>query len=125
MGLIVVVIFNLKNFKRFRCVKRNASAQRLCHVTSCKDYTEKWGYFSNRVMNLMACRAVVLMLNSKGLEEIFSDGENIILFNNLDELKEKVELYRDNIPKLAEIGENAYKLSRDYSFEALVRRLLS
>ncbi len=107
-----------------RCVKRNASASRLCHVMTCKDYREKWGYFSNRVMNLFACRACVLMLYSEGLDELFTDGENIIFFKDINELKEKIELYKDDLPKLEEIGENAYKLSREYSFEGLVRRLL-
>jgi hypothetical protein len=97
---------------------------RLCHDERCLNYKSKYGYFSNRVMNLCGCGACILILSSDGLRDIFTNEVDIMFFDNLEHLRSLVLHYKNNVEKLVEIGSNAHKLSRKYTFDRLARRLL-
>jgi len=98
------------------CVKKEKTVRDgLCHDKCCVDYKEMYGYFSNRVMNLCACRASVLLLQSEGLNEVFTDRDNILFFKDLEHLKNLI----NEDDELEKIGESAYRLSRNYTFDKL------
>jgi len=97
---------------------------RLCHDIHCVDYKEMYGYFSNRIMNLCACRASVLLLQTKGLDKIFTDMDNILFFKDLKHFKNLINEYKNRDNELKKIGESAYSLSRNYTFDKLVELLL-
>lgn len=97
---------------------------KLCCDERCVNYKSKYGYFSNRVMNLCACSGCVLLYYSEGLEEVFKDGVDVLFFRNLEELKDKIDYFKKNIDALKMIRNNAYKISRKYTFDNLVKRLL-
>lgn len=97
---------------------------KLCCDEKCANYKSKYGYFSNRVMNLCACSGCVLLYYSEGLEEVFKDSVDILFFRNLEELKDKIDYFKKNIDDVKMIRKNAYKISRKYTFDNLVKRLL-
>ena len=44
----------------------------------------------------------------------YTDGENVIFYNTVEEFKEKADFYLKNLDKLIEIGENGYKHGMEY-----------
>ena len=107
------------------CAKKKKIVEdRLCHDKHCVDYKEMFGYFSNRVMNLCACRASVLLLQSEGLDEVFTDKDNILFFKDLKHFKNLINEYKNKDDELKKIGESAYILTRSYTFDKLVELIL-
>ena len=96
---------------------------RLCHDKTCSKYEHKYGYFSNRVMNLCGCSGCVLHINGKGMDEIFKNEFNILLFNSIEHLKDMIKTF--NINDTTKIGKNAYNLSRNYTFEIIAKKIIS
>lgn len=82
---------------------------------------------TERIFNAMLCRSVVLSDRSSALEEIFTDGQEIILFSlkRLDALPSLVKgLLADN-RKLQEIADRGYhKACRNHSWASRARQFL-
>jgi len=99
--------------------------KKLCHNEKCINYKPMCGYFSNRVMNLCGSGGSVLLFQSKGLDEIFTDRDNILFFKDLKHLKNLINKYKNRDDELKKIGESAYSLSRNYTFDKLAELILS
>lgn len=95
---------------------------KLCHNKNCSKYRSEYGYFSNRIMNLCGCSGCVLHIYGEGLDKIFTDTINIIFFDNLKNLKEKIQNYSLN--DTIKIGKNAYNLSRNYTFNKISEKII-
>jgi len=97
----------------------------LCHDERCVNYKSLNCYFSNRVMNLCGCGGSILLFYSEGLDKIFTDRKNIIFFKNLEDLRKKIDYYKNNLQLLENIGSEAYELSRKYIFDVVAKKILS
>lgn len=66
-------------------------------------------YYSDRLLRAMACGCCVLSQYYEGYEKEFTDKENIVIWRNIDELKEQVYYYIRNREEALQIGKNAAK----------------
>lgn len=64
-------------------------------------------YYSDRLLRAMACGCCVLSLKYEGYEKEFTDGKNIVIWETVDELKDKFDYYIRNRDEALEIGRNA------------------
>lgn len=71
----------------------------------------------NKIYHYAACRKPVITRDTKGIREIFTPGQNIILSSNdPHDIAEKIKLLAGNIDLRAKIAMNAYTLiSEDYN----------
>lgn len=54
------------------------------------------GTFSNRMMSIMGHGALCLCHRTKGLEEVFTDGEHLVMFDDIDDLLLSYRYYLDH-----------------------------
>ena len=106
------------------CLYNKTKVKGLCIDESCSDYSPKHGYFSNRVMNLCGSGGAVLMYNSKGIDDIFTDGHDAIFYKDLNDLSAKINHYRKNLGELQEIGHNAYITSKKHTFNIVAQSII-
>ena len=69
----------------------------------------RWGEITRRIFEGMACGKMVLTdrLNiTKGLEELFIDGEDIVLYNDMFDCIEKMNHYNENEEERERIAYN-------------------
>jgi glycosyltransferase involved in cell wall biosynthesis len=69
----------------------------------------RWGEITRRIFEGMACGKMVLTdrLNiDKGLEELFIDGEDIVLYNDMFDCIEKMNYYNENEEERERIAYN-------------------
>lgn len=71
-------------------------------------------YFSNRQSHIMGSRSVVVSYDYRNCSDMFTDGENIIIFKTAEELMEKVSYALNNIDTLEVISENSYGFAKEY-----------
>lgn len=62
------------------------------------------GTYSNRMLSIMGHGALCLCHRTDGLEEIFTDGEHLVYFNDIDELVMSYRYYMDHPQELADIA---------------------
>lgn len=72
-------------------------------------------YWSDRVYETIGRGGFIIHPFIKGLEEEFTDGENIVFYeyNNFDQLKEKIDYYLENPEERKRIQQNAFNFVRD------------
>lgn len=54
----------------------------------------------------------------------FKDEKNCIFYNNMNELYEKIEYYKENKHLLPDIASNGYKLSKKHTYRQRIKHLL-
>ena len=80
-------------------------------------------YFSDRLLREMACGCCVLSHRYKDCEKDFSDGENIVFWDNYQDMLSKAKYLFDNPQKAREIGNNAAKfVAENYNWEVVLDR---
>jgi hypothetical protein len=66
-----------------------------------------------RVFETMGCNTLMLTNNTENINTFFSDMENIVIYNNENELFEKIELLLSNNDLITKISNSGYKLVKD------------
>jgi spore maturation protein CgeB len=89
----------------------------------------RWGEITRRIFEGMACGKMVLTDKldiSRGLEELFIDGEDIILYNDMFDCIEKMNYYNENEEERERIAHNGMmKVLHNYTQVQVVDRLIT
>jgi len=65
-------------------------------------------YYSDRLLRIMACGAFPLSHHFEQMEEDFTEGHDIVIFNNIDELIAKCHYYLEHEEERQVIANNAH-----------------
>jgi hypothetical protein len=88
----------------------------------------RWGEITRRLFEGMACGKMVLTDKldvSRGLEELFVDGEDIVLYNDMFDCIEKMNYYNENEEEREQIAHNGMiKVLHNYTQIQLVDKLI-
>jgi hypothetical protein len=88
----------------------------------------RWGEITRRLFEGMACGKLVLTDKldvSRGLEEVFVDGEDIILYNDMFDCIEKMNYYNENEEERERIAHNGMmKVLHNYTQVQVVDKLI-
>lgn len=68
-------------------------------------------YHSDRLLRIMGCGTLPMSHYFKRMEEDFTEGENIVVFNNTGDLITKCEYYLSHEDERKVIADNAYNLA--------------
>ena len=69
---------------------------------------------SVRVFKILAAKSFLLTTPWEGMESIFTIGKHLDTFNSTEELKEKIQYYKDNEEERIKICNNGYNLVQKY-----------
>lgn len=79
-----------------------------------------------RVFETMGCNTLMITNNTENINTFFSDMENIVIYNNENELFEKLEFLSSNNDLITKISDSGYKLVKDkHTYDNRVDVLLS
>lgn len=67
-----------------------------------------------RVLDIMACKALALTNYQKDMEEYFIDEENILIYHSMEEAADKCNFYLKHEDKAEKIRQKGYHLIKDY-----------
>ena len=88
----------------------------------------RWGEITRRIFEGMACGKMVLTDRldiSRGLEELFIDGEDIVLYNDMFDCIEKMNYYNENEEERERIAHNGMvKVLHNYTQVQVVDKLI-
>jgi hypothetical protein len=88
----------------------------------------RWGEITRRIFEAMACGKLVLTDRLdviRGLEEVFIDGEDIILYNDMFDCIEKMNYYNENEEDRERIAHNGMlKVLHNYTQIQVVNKLI-
>ena len=88
----------------------------------------RWGEITRRLFEGMACGKMILtdkLDASRGLEELFVDGEDIILYNDMFDCIEKMNYYNENEDERERIAHNGMiKVLHNYTQIQVVDKLI-
>ena len=88
----------------------------------------RWGEITRRLFEGMACGKMVLTDKldvSRGLEELFVDGEDIVLYNDMFDCIEKMNYYNENEEERERIAHNGMiKVLHSYTQIQVVDKLI-
>ena len=88
----------------------------------------RWGEITRRLFEGMACGKMVLTDKldvSRGLEELFVDGEDIVLYNDMFDCIEKMNYYNENEVERERIAHNGMmKVLHNYTQIQVVDKLI-
>jgi glycosyltransferase involved in cell wall biosynthesis len=89
----------------------------------------RWGEITRRIFEGMACGKMVLTDRLdviRGLEELFVDGEDIVLYNDMFDCIEKMNYYNENEEERERIAHNGMmKVLHNYTQIQIVDKLIS
>ncbi|WP_048203246.1 glycosyltransferase family 4 protein [Methanocaldococcus infernus] len=74
-------------------------------------------------LEAMACEKPVIAMNTGGLREIVINGYNGFLVNDVKEMREKIKLLIEDEDLRKELGRNAKKFSKKFSWEKTVKKV--
>lgn len=87
----------------------------------------RWGEITRRIFEGMACKKLVVAdrLNSnKKLEELFIDGEDIVLYNSKEDALEKIKYYLHNEKEREVIANNGFnKVMSNHTTTTLISKI--
>lgn len=88
----------------------------------------RWGEITRRLFEGMACGKMILtdkLDASRGLEELFVDGEDIVLYNDMFDCIEKMNYYNENEEERERIAHNGMiKVLHNYTQIQVVNKLI-
>jgi glycosyltransferase involved in cell wall biosynthesis len=85
--------------------------------------TDKSGC-SVRLYKIMASGGFVMTTPWNNMEETFTPDEHLVVFNDANELKEKIKYYLDNPEEREKIREAGYKKVQDYMPKSWAKNIL-
>jgi spore maturation protein CgeB len=78
-----------------------------------------------RTYEIAGCGGFQLVNNRAGLQELFLPGEEIVVYETVKELKEKIELFLNDPQERNRIAENGYKRAhKDHTYEIRLNLML-
>ncbi len=88
----------------------------------------RWGEITRRIFEGMACGKMVItdrLPNVRGLNEVFVEGEEIILYNDMFDCIEKINYYTENEEERERIAHNGMmKVLHNYTQVQVVDKLI-
>jgi spore maturation protein CgeB len=109
-------VWGLEKAKTFRAAKI---------VLNSNHYSEIWGV-NKRTFEAAGCGAFQIVDNLPGLEGLFEKGKEIVVFDDLQDLKEKIEYYIHHPEERREISNRACRRTHDeHTYEKRLERLLN
>jgi hypothetical protein len=88
----------------------------------------RWGEITRRIFEGMACGKLVItdrLSDIRGLDEVFVEGEEIILYNDMFDCIEKINYYTENEEERERIAHNGMmKVLHNYTQVQVVDRLI-
>lgn len=75
-------------------------------------YNDEW-QIKGRLFEWLGCKIFQITNHDPRLSEFFEIGKEIVTYNNLDELVEKINYYLEHNEERDEISENAYRLAKE------------
>jgi len=82
------------------------------------------GYWSNRVYRYLACGAFALHPQVEGIEREFKDGRDLVLFNDLDDLHNKINYYLTHDKQREKIASQGRETVLKYTWENRVKTMM-
>ena len=70
---------------------------------------------SDRVYKILAAKGFLLTDDWEGREEAFTDGKDLVIYENINDLNEKITYYLENPEEAAKIAESGYDCVQKYS----------
>lgn len=81
--------------------------------------------FNMRIFEGMGCGALVLTDYVPKIEEIFTDGKHLVIFENRHDLIEKIDYYLNNIDEAEKIAKAGYEhLISNHTYEHRAQQLI-
>jgi spore maturation protein CgeB len=86
----------------------------------------KFGFMTKKALEIMACGALLLTDKCEEFDEMgIEDGENVVIYNDLNDLQDKIYYYLANNSERERIAQNGYELVLDrFSMRDAARRLV-
>jgi spore maturation protein CgeB len=88
----------------------------------------RWQEITRRIFEGMACGKLVItdrLPESRGLDEVFVEGEEIILYNDMFDCIEKINYYTENEEERERIAHNGMmKVLHNYTQIQIVDKLI-
>lgn len=82
-------------------------------------------YFSNRLLNLLASRAFVIHVYSKGMEDLFENHKHFVWFKSEQELFAMIDYYLKHPKKRQEIAKQGQKeILTQHTFDHHVKKII-
>lgn len=79
-----------------------------------------------RIFETISCGSVLLTNNNCELQDLgFETEKNCLIYNSIDELKDKIVYYKNNLTLLENIANNGHTLSRKHNSDVRVKSLLN
>jgi hypothetical protein len=82
------------------------------------------GYWSNRVYRYLACGAFTLHPRVEGIEREFENGKDLILFNDLPDLENKINYYLTHDEQREKIAAQGCETVVKYTWENRVKAMM-
>jgi len=78
-----------------------------------------------RVFETLSCKTMLLTNNTENITTFFTDMHDIVIYNDENELFEKIKFFIDNPNRITEIANNGYKnLIENHTYEIRTKFLL-
>ena len=86
---------------------------------NCKFFFKKIkNQIKGRVFEVPACAGFLLTENCENLEKYFEIDKEIVVFNSMEEAKDKINFYKKNYAESKKIAENGYlRAIKDHTYE--------
>lgn len=82
-------------------------------------------YWSSRVYMITGSGGFIIHPKLEGLKEEFKDGEHLVMYHDLNDLKDKIDYYLEHEDERLKIKEAGYKLCHEkYTYETRVNTIL-
>jgi spore maturation protein CgeB len=97
------------------------------HSSTERDGVDPTGDFVNpRTFELASCGAFQLVDERRLLPDLFEPGKELVTFNSLSDLKDKIHYYQDRPEERREIAQNGrVRALRDHSYDRRLQQMLS
>ena len=96
------------------------------HSSSYHKGINPFGDFVNpRTFEIMSCGGFQLVDRRSGLDELFEEGEEVVIFDDLNDLRQKIDHYLKNPEEANRIAENGRgRVIRDHTYEKRMEEML-
>jgi spore maturation protein CgeB len=86
----------------------------------------KYGFMTKKVLEIMACGALLLTDKCEEFDVLgFEDGKHIVIYDDLDDLRDKIYYYLANDSKRELIASEGYKfVAGEFNMRNGIRRVM-
>lgn len=111
--------FNSSQYEEAKAYRGSKIAINLSHF----DYER---YNSDRILRIMGTGTPICLTKGyKGIEKDYEPGINLDVWNNFNELKDKIDYYLTNDEDRIKIAHNGYELvNKKFTFDSMIKNIL-